>query len=192
MSAPRSSITTAKVCLPAWKVISFVIPAASTHLRNSSSVQALYLKSGNTLSLSLPLCPMYCSAWCDMSRYSWPLVFFCLNTILVNSPKVCTSPQVSLSMSLFRNPVRHEKRKASFKYWYLHGVAASFFTSSRVRYALSVSSCLNPSTPLMGLVGMIRSSKAWFMQALSLLKYDTFEFWDSGVKVTDPLALDLL
>lgn len=58
-----------------------------------------------------------------MSRYSWPPVFFCRKIIRVKSPCWCTSPHVSLSMSLRLNPVRHENRNARLIFGYSHSVA---------------------------------------------------------------------
>lgn len=133
MSAPKSSMVTANVCLPEWNVTSLVIPANRHQRLNSSRVCELYLNPEKTLSVFFPRSPIYVSACLFISKYSCPPVFFCLKTILVKSPNFCTSPQVSFSISLFLIPVRHEKRKALLSTGYLHSVFASNFTSSNVR-----------------------------------------------------------
>ena len=47
----------------------------------------------------------------------------------------------------FLSPVRQENRNARFNTGYLHGVEASFLTSSSVRYSLLTSAALKPSMP---------------------------------------------
>ena len=80
------------------------------HLVRYCVVFQLYLKPRNTSSSGFPRSPMYRTA-CELrSMYSCPPVFCCRNTILVCPFSSLTSPQVIFSMSLLRNPVRHENK----------------------------------------------------------------------------------
>ena len=136
----------------------------------ASFVQLGECMSPNGWSFCLPLFPRSSAACGEMSRYSRPPVFFCLNIIRVKSPCSCMSPQVSLNTSLRLSPVRQENRKAFLMFGYSHSVFASSFSSSMVRYILVPSSGFMPSMPLMGLSAMIRSSYAWFRHAFSFRK----------------------
>lgn len=184
MSVPMSSIMVANVCRPQWKVISFWIPARSTHRLMHSFVGLGEPKSSNTLSVGLPRSPISSAACGVISRYSCPLVFFCLKMILVNSPCCCTSLHFIFWMSLLRSPVRQEKRNAFLTLSFSHGVSASFCSSSIVRYILVPSSAWIDSIPRSGFVLIIPLSYAWLMHARNLLKYEMQELLDSLASFT--------
>lgn len=182
MSVPMSSIMTAKVWRAQWKVIFLWIPARSTQrLIHSPIVLELCGRSWNTGSLSPLRSPISSTAWLVISRYSCPLVFFCLKTIRVKAPLVCTSPQINFRTSLSLSPVKQEKRNARRTPIASQGVCDNMRNSSNVRHSLSTSSFGKFFIPKHGSEDMMPRLKASCIAVLSLVKYVNLEFGDNRV-----------
>ena len=104
---------------------------------------------------------------------------FCILVVTYITPSLpygCISSQVSFLMSLFRNAVRQENRKARFKAGAEHGVDAKRITSSCERCSLSV-----------GIVS-IRSKKPFGFSFILLLCSTYFEYSTDGVNGSEPLT----
>ena len=94
------------------------------------------------------------------------------NNITPSLPYGCIPSQVSFLMSLFRNAVRQENRKARFKAGAEHGVDAKRITSSCERCSLSVGIISIRSKKPFGFSFILRSRYAVWIDARKV----TFRF----------------
>ena len=155
-----------------WKVICFLMPAASIHFFNGFEIQAAFCNPAKTRSSSSSgRVPHMAYAWSEIGRYAPTFVFICEMSMRQLPLLVCDICfHFKFLISIWRKPVKIEKKEARLSTSLSQGVSANRFTSSRVSDARSLSSDGMPFTLALTSTVRYSSMKACFTPALTMAK----------------------
>lgn len=172
MSVPSSNWSVAYECRKQWKVICFLMPAASIHFFNGFEIQAAFCNPAKTRSSSSSgRVPHMAYAWSEIGSYAPTFVFICemsMRQLLLLVCDICF--HFKFLISIWRKPVKIEKKEARLSTSLSQGVSANRFTSSRVSDARNLSSDGIPFTLALTSTVRYSSMKACFTPALTMAK----------------------